>query len=153
MLTPWKESYDQLRQPIKKQRHYFVNKGPTKVHSQGYGFSSSHVWIWELDNKESWVLKNCSFWTVLLEKTLESPWDSKEIKPVNPRGNQPWFIGNTDSEAEASILWLPARKSQLIGKDPDAGRDWRQKEKGTTDDETVGWHHRFNGQECTNSGR
>ena len=105
---------------IKKQRHYFVNKGPS---SQGYGFSSIHVWRWELDYKESWVLKIWCFWTALLEKTLESPLDCKEIKPINPKGNQPWiFIGRTD-EAETPILWLPDWKSWLIWKDPDAGKD------------------------------
>ena len=125
MLTPWKESYDQPRQHIKKQRHYFANKGPS---SQGNGFSSGHVWIWELDYKESWALKNWCFWTVVLEKTLESPLDSKEIKPVNTKGNQAWiFIGKTD--AEAPIFWSPDTMSQLTGKDPDAGKDWRQTEK------------------------
>ena len=104
------------------------------------------VWMWELDHKEGWALKNWCFWTVVLEKTLESPWDSKEIKPVNPRGNQLWiFIGRTD--AEIPILWPPDKKSRLIGKDPDAAKDWKQKEKGTTEDEMVGWHHQLNGQE------
>ena len=148
MLTPWKESYDQPRQHIKKQRHYFANKG---LSSQGYRldcFSSSHVWMWELDYKESWVPKNWWFWTVVLEKTLESPLDCKEIKPVNPKGNQPWiFIGRTNAEAEVPILWLPDVKSQLTGKDPDAGKDWRQEEKGTTENEMVGWHHQHNGNE------
>ena len=116
------------RQPIKKQRHYFIHKGP---YSQMYGFTSSQVWMWELDHKESWVLKNWCFWTVVLQKTLESPLDSKEIKPVNPKGNQPWiFFGRSDAEAEAPILWPPDVKSWLIGKDPDAGGDWRQKETG-----------------------
>ena len=129
-LAPWKKSYDQPRQHIKKQRHYFANKGPS---NQSYGFSSSHVWMWELDLKESWVLKNWYFWTVVLEKTLESPLDSKEIKPVSPKGNQPWiFIARTDAEAKTPILWPPASKNWLIGKDPDAGKDWRQEEKGTT---------------------
>ena len=114
MLTPWEKSYDQTRQHIKKQRHYFVNKGPS---SQGYGFSSSHVWMWELDYKESWVPKNWCFWTVVLEKTLESPLDCKEIQPVHPKGNQSWiFIGRTDVEAETPILWPPDVKSWLIGK-------------------------------------
>ena len=119
----------------------------TKIHlAQSYDFSSSHVWMWELDHKEGWVLKNGCFWTVVLEKTLESPLDCKEIKPVNPKGNQPWiFIGWTDSEAGAPIVWPPDAKSQLIRKDPDAGKDWRQEEKGTTEDETVGWHHWLNG--------
>ena len=132
MLTPWKESYDQPRQHIKKQRHDFANKGP---HNQNYGFSSSHVWMWELDHKESWVPKNWCFWTVVLEKTLESPLDCKEIQPVNPKGNQSWiFIGRNDAEAEAPILWPPDAKNWLIGKDPDAGKDRRQEEKGTTED-------------------
>ena len=131
MLAPWKESYDQPRQHIKKQRYYFVNKGPS---SQGYGFSSSHVWMWELDYKESWALKNWCFWTVGLEKTLESLLDCKETQPVNPKGNPPWmFIGRIDTEAEAPILWLSDVKSQLIGKDPDAGKDRGQKEKGATE--------------------
>ena len=136
MLTPWKESYDQPRQHIKKQRHYFVNKGQS---SQGYGFSSGHVWMWELDYKESWALKNWCFWTVVLEKTLERPLDCKEIQLVNPKAYQSWvFIGRTDAEAEAPILWPPDVKSRLIWKDPDAGKDWRQEEKGTTEDEMVG---------------
>ena len=121
------KSYDQPRQYIKKQRHYFVHKG---LSSQGYGFSSSHVWMWELDYKESWALKNWCFWTVVLEKTLEIPLDCKEIQPVHPKGNQSWiFIGRTDAEAETPVLWSP-----LIGKDPDAGKDWRREEKGTTED-------------------
>ena len=128
---------------IKKQRHYFANKG---LSSQGYGFSSGHVWMWELDYKESWVLKNWWFWTVVLGKTLESPLDCEEIKPVNPKGNQSWiFIGRTDAEAETPILWPPDAKSWLIGQDPDAGKDWGQEKKGTTEDEMVGWHHRLNG--------
>ena len=145
MLTPWRKSYDQPRQHIKKQRHYLTDKGPS---SQSYVFSSSCVWILELDHKESWALKNWCFWTVMLEKTLVSPLDSKEIKPVNPKGNQSWiFIGRTDAEAEAPILWPPDTKNWLIGKDPDTGKDWRWEEKGTTEDEMVGWHHRFDGQE------
>ena len=109
-------------------------------------FSSSHVCMWELDHKEGWVPKNWCFLIVVLEKTLESPLDCKEIKPVNPKGNQPWiFIGRTD--AEAPILWSPDSKNQLIGKDPDAGKDWRQKEKGAAEDEMVGWHHRLSGHE------
>ena len=117
MIAPWKKSYDQPRQHIKKQRHYFVNKGPS---SQSYGFSSSHVLIWELDSKESSVPKNWCFWTVLLEKTLESPWDCKEIKAVNPKGNHSWiFIKRTDAETEAPVLWLPDGKNWLIGEDPD----------------------------------
>ena len=144
MLTPWKESYDQHRQHIKKQRHYFVNKG---LSSQGYGFSSSHVWMWELDHKEGWMLKNWCLWTVVLEKTLECPLDCKDIKPVNPKGNQSWiFIRRTDAEAEAPILWPSDEKSWLVRKDPDVGKDWRQ-EKGMTEVEMVGWHHWLNGYE------
>ena len=128
MVAPWKKSYDQPRQHIKKQRYYFGNKSPS---SQGYGFSSSHVWMWELDHKESWVLKNWCFLTVILEKTLEHPLDSKEIQPVHPKGNQPWrFIWRTNAEAEAPVLWPPDVKNWLIGKDPDAGKDWRLEEKG-----------------------
>ena len=145
MLTPWEKSYDQPKQHIKKQRHYFANKG---LSSQSYGFSSSHVWMWELDYKESWALKNGCFWTVVLEKTLESPLDCKEIQPVHPKINQFWiFIGRTDAEAETSILWPPDVKSWLIWKDSAAGKDWGQEEKGTTEDEMVGWHHRLNGHE------
>ena len=140
--TLWKESYDQLRQRIKK-RHYFANKDPS---SQGYGFSSGHVWMWELDYKESWEPKNWCFWTVVLEKTLESPLDCKEIQPVHPKGNQSWmFTGRTDVEAETPKLWPPDVKSWLIWKDPDSGKDWRQEEKGMTEDEMVGWHHQLDG--------
>ena len=113
---------------------------PTKVHlSQSYGFSSSHVWMWELNHTEGWALKNWCFWTVVLEKTLESPLDCKEIQPVNPNGNQPLvlFIGSTDAEAEAPILWPRDMKRQLIGKDTDGGKDWMQEEKGVTEDEMV----------------
>ena len=147
MLTPWKESYDQPRQHIKKQRHHFADKSP---YSQSYGFSSSHVWMWELDHKEGWVLKKWCFWIVVLEKTLESPLDCKEIQPVHPKGNQSWiFIGRTDAEAEAPILWPPDGKSWLIGKDPDAGKDWGQEEKGATEDEMVGWHHWLSGMDMS----
>ena len=133
-----------LRLHIKKQRHYFVSKSPS---SQGYGFSSSHVWMWELDYKESWAPKNWCFWTVVLENTLESPLDCAEIQPVCPK-DQSWIlIGRTDVEAEAPILWPPDAKSWFIWKDPGAGKDWRREEEGTTEDETVGWHHRFNGHE------
>jgi len=118
MLTPWKESYDQPRQHIKKQRHYFVNKS---LSSRGYGFPSGHIWMWELDYKESWVVKNWCFWTVQLEKTLQSTLDCKEIQPVHPKGYQSWvFIVGTDVEAETPILWPPDTKSWLIWKDPDA---------------------------------
>ena len=143
--APWKKNYNKPRQHFKKQRHYFANKG---LSSQGYGFSSSHVWMWELDRKESWALKNRWFWTVLLGKTLESPLHCKEIKPVNPKGNQSWiFVRRADAKAEVPIPWPPDAKSQLIGEDPDAGKDWRQKEKGTTEDEMVGWHHQLHGHE------
>ena len=132
MLTHWKESYDQPRQHIEKQRHYFASKA--------FGFSSSHVWMWELDYKESWVPKNWCFWTVMVEKTPESPLNCKEIQPVHPKGDESWvFIGRTDVEAETPILWPPDVKSWLIWKDPDAGKDWGQ-EKGLTEDEMVGWH-------------
>ena len=145
MLAPWKKSYDQPRQHSKKQGHYFANKGPS---SQSYDFSSSHVWMWELDHKESLASKNCCFWTVVLEKTLESPLDCKEIQSVNSKGNQTWiFIGRTDAEAEVPILWPPDAKNWLIGKDLDAGKDGRQEEKGMTEDEMVGWHHWLNGHE------
>ena len=138
-FTPWKESCDQPRQHIKKQRHYSVNKG---LSHQGYGFSSGHVWMWELDYKESWVPKNWCFWTMVLEKTLESPLDCKEIQPVHPKGDQSWvFIGRTDVEAETPILWPSDVKSWLIWKEPDAGKDWGQEEKGMTEDEMVGCHH------------
>ena len=130
------------KQHIKKLRHYFADKG---LSSQSFGFSSSHVWMWELDYKESWALKNWCFWTVVL-KTLESPLDFKEIQPVNPKENQSWiFIGRTD--AEALVLWPPDAKNWLIGKDPDVGKDLRQEEKGTTEDEMVGWHHQLDGLE------
>ena len=145
MLIPWKKSYDQPRWYIEKQRYYFANKGPS---SQGYGFSSGHVWMLELDCEESWVLKNWCFWTVVLEKTLVSPLDCKEIQPVHTKRDQSWvFIGRTDVEAEIPILWPPYVKSWLIGKDSDAGRDWRQEEKGTTEDEMAGWHPRLDGHE------
>ena len=136
------KNYDKPRQCIKKQRHLFVDKGP---YSQSYCFSSSHVWIWELDHKEGWALKNWSFQTVVLEKTLESPVDCKEIKSANPKGNQPWiFIGRTDVKAEALTLWPLDVKSLFIRKDPDAGNDWGQEEKRATEDEMVGWHHWLN---------
>ena len=138
-----KKSYDQLRQHIKKQRHHFADKGP----SQSYDFSRSHVWMWGFDHKENWAPKNWCFWTVMLEKTLESPLDYKEIKLVNPKGNQSWiFTGRTGAETEAPILWPPDAKNWLIGKDPDAGKDWRQ-EKGMTEDEMVGWYRWLDGHE------
>ena len=145
MLAPWKKIYDQSRQYIKKHRHYFAYKFP---YSQSFGFSNNHVWTWELDRKECWVLKNWCFWTVVSEKTLESPLDCKEIQPGLPKGNQSWiFIGSTDVEAETTVVWPPDVKNQLIGKDPDAGKDWRQEEKGITEDEIVASHHWFNGHE------
>ena len=134
-------SYYKSTQHIKKQRHHIANKGS---YIQSYGFSSSHVQMWELDHKEGWTQKNWWFPIVALENTLESPLDCK-IKPVNSKGNQSWiFIGRT--EAEAPILWLPDMHSWLIGKDPDAGKDWRQ-EKRMTEDEMIGWHHWLKGQE------
>ena len=134
--SPWQESYDNSRESIKKQRHHFADKGP---YSQSYGFSSSHVQMWELDHREGWELKNWCFLTVVLEKTFESPLDCKEIQPVHAKENQPWiFIGRT--EAEAPIFWPPNAKNWFIGKDPDTGKDWRQEEKWMTEDEMVGWH-------------
>ena len=127
---------------ILKCRDITLDKG---LYSQSYGFSSSHLWMWELDHKEGWVLKNWCFQIVVLEKSLESPLDSKEIKIVGPNGNQPWiFIRKTDTETKAPILWAPDVKSWLIRKDPDARKDW-EKEKGTTEDEMVRWHQQLNG--------
>ena len=145
-----------------KQRHHFANKG--QQHNQTtmlfannivkavfdclFVFSSSHVQMWELDRKKGWAPKNWCFWNVVLEKTLQSPLDNKEIRQANPQGNQHWmFIGRTDDEAESPILWPPDVKSWLIRKDRDSGKDWRQEEKGTTEDEMFGWHHWFNGHE------
>ena len=133
------------RQHIKKYTHYFADKDSS---TQSYGFSSSYVWMRELDHKESWALKNWGFWTLVLEKTLESLLDYKEIKPVSPKGNQSWiFTGRSDDEAEAPILCPPDAKSQLLIKSSHAWKDWRQEEKGTTEDEIIGWHHWFNGHE------
>ena len=138
MLAPWNKRYDQPRQHIKKQRHYFANKGTS---GQSCGLSRGHVWMWELDCEESWAPKNWCLWTEVLEKTPESPLDCKEIQPVHPEGDQSWiFTGRTDAEAETPILWPPDVKNWLIGKDPDAGKDWRQDEKGRTEDEMVRWH-------------
>ena len=132
-LIPWKESYNKPRQHIKKQRHYFANKGPS---SQRYGFSSSHEWMWKLDHKESWVLKNWCFWTVVLEKTLETPLDCKEIQPVHPKGNQSWiFIGRTDAEAEAPILGHLMWRADSLGKILMLG-----KIKGRRRGDNRGWH-------------
>ena len=123
----------------------FANKG---LSSQGYGFSSSHVWMWEVDYKESWASKNWCLWTVVLEKTLEDPFDCKKLQPAHLNGNQSWiFIGRTDAEAETPILCPPDVKNWLTRKDPDAGKDWMQEEKGTTEDEMVGWDHRLDGHE------
>ena len=128
MLAPWKESYDIPRQHIKNQKHHFTDKG---VYSQSYGFPSSHVWMWELNHKEDWMLKNWCFWIVVLEQNFENPLDSKKIKPVNPKGNQSWiFTGRTVAETEAPVLWPSESKSWLIGKDLEAGKGWSQKEKG-----------------------
>ena len=122
MLAPWKKSYDQPRQHMEKQRPYFADKCPS---SQSYSFSSSCVWMWELEHKESWALKNWCFWTVVLEKTLERLLDCKEIQPVYPGRNQSWiFIGRTGTEAETPIIWPPDVKNWLYRKDPDAGKDW-----------------------------
>ena len=145
MLAPWKKSYNKPRQCIKRQRRHFADKGPS---SQSYDFSSSHVWMWELNHKEAWALKDWCFQTVVLEEMLESPVDCKEIKPVHPKGNQSWILfGRTDAEAETLIFWLPEAKNQLTGKDPDAGENWGQEKKGATEDELVGWHHQCNGHE------
>ena len=142
LLLGRKANYDQLRKLIKKQRHYFTNKGAS---SQSYGFSSSHVWMWELNYKESWVPKNWGFWTV---KAYESPLDSKEIQPIHPKGNQSWiFIGRSDDEAETLILWPPDVKYWLIGEDPVSGKDSKCEEKGSTEDEMIGMYHRLNGHE------
>ena len=124
-LALWKESYDKPRQHIKKQRYHFADKG---LYGQSYGFSSGHLLMWKLEDREGWAVKNWCFWIMVLEKTLESPLDSKEIKPVNPKGNKSWiFMGRTGAEAEAPMLWPPDAKSWLTGKDLDVGKDWRPK--------------------------
>ena len=141
-----RKTIDKLRHHIKKQRHYLTDKG---LSNQSYGLSSSHVWMWELDHKESWAPKNWRFWTVVLKKTSERLLNSKDIKPVNPEENHSWIlIGRTDAEAETPILRPSDVKSWLIGKDPDAEKEWRQEQKGSTADEMVGWHHRLDGHEC-----
>ena len=138
MLALWKTRYDKCRQHITKQRHYFANKGSS---SQSYGFSSGHIWMWELDHKEGWAPNNLCCWIMVLEKTLESPLD-KEIQPVHPKGNQPWiFNGRTDAEAEGPILQPPVAKNWLIRKGPDAEKDWKHEEKGMTEVKIVRWHH------------
>ena len=122
-----------------------TDKGP---YSQSYDFSSNHVWIWDLDHTEGWMLMNWCFWTVVSEKTLESDLDNKEMKLLNPKGNQSWiFIRRTDAESETPILWPPDAKNLTPRKDPDDGKDWRQEEKGMTEDEMVGWHHWLDGRE------
>ena len=141
----WKKCYEKPKQHIKKQRHHFADKG---LYNQSHDFSSIHVQVWKLDHKESWVLKNWCFWIVVLEKTLESPLDYKEFHPVNFKGHQSCiFIGRTHAETETPILWPPDAKNWIILKDPDAGKDRRQEEKGMTEDEMVGWHHWLNGHE------
>ena len=145
MLAPWKKSYGQPKQHIKKQRHYFPDKG---LYSQSYDLSSSHVWMWDLDYEESWALKNWCFWTVGLEKTLESPLDCKEIQPVNPKGNQSWiFIGKTDAEAETPVFWPPDGKDLTHLKRPWCWERLKVGGERRTKDEMVGWHHRLNGYE------
>ena len=130
---------------ILKSRDYFANKGPS---NQNYSFSSSHVWMWELDYKESWAPKNWCFWIVVLEKILESPFDFKEIQPISPKGYQSWiFTERTDAEAETPVLWPLDVKNWLTGKDRDSGKDWRQEEKGMIEDEILGWHHQIDGHE------
>ena len=149
MLAPRKKSYDTPTQHIKKQRYYFASKGP---YSQSYGFSSSHVWMWELDSKKGRVPKNQCLWTVVLEKTLMSPLDNKEIKSVNPKGNQSWiFIGRTEAETEAPILWPPDAKNWFTGKDPDSGKDWRPKKEEVAEDEKVKQYYWLNGHEFEQS--
>ena len=141
---PWKKSYEQPRQHIKKQRYYFANKG---LSSQSYVFPVV-IYGCEIWTIKEAVPKNWCFCTVLLEKTLESPLDCKEIQPAHPKGSHSWtFIGGTDAEAETPILWPHEVKKWLIWKDPDAGKDWRQEEKGMTEDEMVGWHHQLNGHD------
>ena len=138
--------YDSLLDSILKSRDIILL---TKIHLvKAMVFSSSLAWMWEMNHKEIWALKNWCFWTVLLEKTLKSPLDIKETQPVSPKGNKSWiFVGRTDAEAETPVLWPPEVKNWLTGKDPDARKDWRWEEKGTTEDEIVGWHHQRDGQE------
>ena len=146
MIASWQESNDKTKQYIEKLRHYSVDKGP---YSQGYGLPSDHVWLRELDHKEDRApTKNWGLQTVVLEKMPESVLDSEQIKPVNLKGNQSWIvIGRTDAEAEAPVFWLPDANSRLTGKVPDAGKDWGQKEKRTSEDEMAGWYHWCNGHE------
>ena len=143
-LILWRKTMTNLDSILKSKDH-FSNKGPC---GQSYGFSSSHVWMWELDYKASWTPKNWCFWTVVLEKNLEGPLDCKEIQLVHPKGNKSWMvIGRTDAEAETPILWTPDVKSWFTGKDPNAGKDWRWGEKEMTEDEMVEWHHWLSGLE------
>ena len=145
MLTPWKENYDQPTQHIQKQRHYFANKGPS---SQGYGFSSSHVWMWELDYKESWALKNWRFELWCWRRLLRVPWTARRSKQfILKESSHEYSLEGTDPEADSPILSPPDAKRWLIWKDPDAGKDWRQEKKGTTEDEMIGWHHWLNEHE------
>ena len=149
VLNHWWRARARWEQELEKEKNLTLEKAGLlfSKSSQGYGFPSGHVWMWELDYKESWAQKNSCFWTVVL-KTLESPLDCKEIQPVHPKGNQSWiFIGRTDAEAETPVLWPTDGKNWLIRKDPDAGKDWRREEKGTMEDELVGWHHWLNGHE------
>ena len=144
MLAPGRKAMTNL-DSILKSRDFTANKCPC---SQSYGFSRSCVWMWELDYKKSWVPKNWCFWTVVLQKTFESPLDSKEIRPVHPKRNQSWiFIGRTDAEAEALVLWPLDAKNWLIWKHSDAGKDWGREEKGMTENEMVGWHHQLSEHE------
>ena len=144
-IASWQENYDKPRQRVEKQRHYSANKGP---YSQDYGLSSGHVQLWKLNSKEGRAPKNWCLWTVVLEKTPESALDSKKIKAVNLKGSQPWLlIQRTDDEAEAPVIWSPDANRWHIGKVPDAGKDWRQKEKRMSEDEMAEWHHWCNGHE------
>ena len=144
MIASWQESYDRPRQCVEKQRHYSVDKGP---YNQGYGLPSGDVWLWDLNPKKGRMPKIWCHWTVVLEKTPESPLDSKEIKPVNLKGNQPWIlVGRTDAEAEGPVFWPSDANCRLVGKVTDAGKDWEQKEKRASEDEMAGQHHWCN--EC-----
>ena len=145
MIASWQESYSKPRQCVEKQRHYSANKSP---YSQGYGLPGGHVKLWELDHKEGRQPKNWCLWTVVLEKTPDSPSDSKEIKPVNLKWDQLWiFPGRTDAEAEAPVFWSPDMNIWLIGKVSDAGKDLGKKEQRASEDEMAGWHHQCNGHE------
>ena len=145
MIGSWQESYEKPRQCVEKQRHYSADKG---TYSQGYGLPSDHIWLWELDHKEGRAPKNWCLQTVVLQKTPESPLDSKEIKPANMKRNQLWIhIGRADAEAEAPVFWPPDVNSRLLGKVPDAWKYWGQKEKRVSEDEMAGWYHRCNGHE------